>query len=328
MYNAEQKENYIRSKHITQSTITFFEQIFKWFEPYETQWNCDLTLQDSAHLSEVINSISGLRKKSGVLIHSILKDYADWSKQNGYNISNGIYDVIISNKDKIKNQMVASPAGLNDLITKHQIQKDGKIYTIGFDSPEKETVDITYRVFFWMAFAGLKDVDAIRVKAIDVRLNKRSILFDGDIYPIYEEGLRDFEKACKLTSFVMEHPHYTAFVPRASGNIIMRGFRSDTPDLQTIRPVINKRMCIAGSKERVSYNRIYLSGIFYRTYFLEAMGAPVNFMPIVSHNMQNKTYTTTKSRTTIANQYSQELYEDYIEWKEAFYPKNNSVRGD
>lgn len=321
MYNEEQKRAFIESHTKSDNTMAKIIQIFTWFEPYEEKWGLDLSQQNAEELQPVVNAITGVRGKSTELVIIILKEYIKWCERNGYKFSNGIYDVKIDAIEKIKTQMVASPLHLQSVLNEF------------FDKVEEETVDITYRIFLWMAFAGLEDKDAIRVTKNCVDLKSLKIRFEGHSYNIYEEGLEDFVKACTLTDFKFIHPNYITRRNRAAGDIIMRGVRSSTVNLKTIRPVINKKFSAKDTekikghqKSHVSYKRIYLSGVFYRAYEREQAGLPVDFSEFVAMSMERrvlarkKDYETSKTRThnTIANAFEREYLADYERWKCAF----------
>ena len=319
MYNENQKRAFIESHTNSDKTMAKIVQIFSWFEPYEEDWGLDLSQQSAEKLQPVVNELTGVRSKSTELILIILKEYVKWCGRSGYEVSRGIFDVRINTIDKIQNQMVASPLHLKAKLDEF------------FEPVEEETIDITYRVFLWMAFAGLDDKDAIRVTADCVDLKNFRINFEGHSYEIYKECIEDFKKACELTDFQYKHPNYITRRDRADGNLIMRGIRTPTVDLKTIRPVINKKFGADDTEEtggrqksRISYKRIYLSGIFYRAYERERAGLPVDFSEFIARSIERKEktkkYTVTKTRTltTIANTIEREYLADYEKWKCAF----------
>lgn len=319
MYNENQKRAFIESHTNSDKTMAKIVQIFSWFEPYEEDWGLDLSQQSAEKLQPVVNELTGVRSKSTELILIILKEYVKWCGRSGYEVSKGIFDVRINTIDKIQNQMVASPLHLKAKLDEF------------FEPVDEETIDITYRVFLWMAFAGLDDKDAIRVTADCVDLKNLRINFEGHSYEIYKECIQDFEKSCNLTDFQYKHPNYITRRDRAGGNLIMRGIRTPTVDLKTIRPVINKKFSVGDTgetsgrqKSRISYKRIYLSGIFYRAYERERAGLPVDFSEFVARSIERKEktkkYTVTKTRTlaTIANTIEREYLADYEKWKCAF----------
>lgn len=319
MYNEKQKKEFISAYTRSNSTAAKVEQIFSWFEPYEIGWDTDLSQQSAEVLQPVVNSITGVRIKSTELVLIILKEYVKWCAQNGYETSKGIFNVKINSIEKIKDQMVVSPLYLKNRLDEY------------FDATDQETVDITYRVFLWMAFAGLEDKDAVRVTADCVDLENLRINFEGHSYELYRYCKEDFAKACSLTSFKYIHPNYTTRKDRSVGDTIMRGFGSSVADLKTIRPVINKRfdtknsMSGSGSQKfRYSYKRIYLSGIFFRAYEKEQAGLPVDFSEFVAMSIERKEktkkYTLSETRTLakIAKTLEREYYADYEKWKCAF----------
>lgn len=319
MYNENQKRAFIESHTNSTKTMSKISQIFSWFEPYEEEWGLDLSQQSTEKLQPVVNELSGVRSKSTELILIILREYVKWCGRSGYEISRGIFDVRINAIDKIHNQMVSSPLDLK------------KKLDFFFEPVEEETIDVTYRVFLWMAFAGLDDKDAIRVTADCIDLKNLRINFEGHSYELDKYCIKDFEMACNLTDFQYKHPNYVTRRERANGNLIMRGIRTPTIDLKTIRPVINKKFGADDTKEpngrqksRISYKRIYLSGIFYRVYERERAGFPVDFSEFVAQSIERKEktkkYTVTKTRTltTIANTIEKEYLTDYEKWKCAF----------
>jgi len=320
MYNEEQKRAFIESHTNSDKTMAKIIQIFSWFESYEESWNMDLAQQEADKLQPIVNELTGVRSKSTELILIILKEYVKCCGRNGYEVSRGIFDVRINTIDKIQNQMVASPLHLKSKLDEF------------FESVDEETIDITYRVFLWLAFAGFDDKDAIRVTSDCVDLDNLKINFEGHSYEIYKECREDFEKACFLTDFLYKHPNYTTRRDRAEGKLIMRGIRTPTVDLKTIRPVINKKFGADDAEEidnnrqksRISYKRIYLSGIFYRQYERERAGLPVDFSEFIARAIERKEktkkYTVSKTRTltTIANTIEREYLADYEKWKCAF----------
>ncbi len=315
MYNEKQKQGFISSHTNRDKTAALITQVFNWFEKYEDEWGVDLSQQSSEKLQPVVNELTGVRIKSTELILIILREYVKWCAKNGYDVSKGVFEVRINTIDKIQSQMVASPLHLKSILDKY------------FETTDRETVDIIYRVFLWMAFAGMADKDAIQVTVDNVDLENLRINFEEHSYEIYKECKDDFEKACKLLDFSYEHqtPYYVTRRQRASGDLIMRGIRSATVDLKTIRPVINKRFSSddGDTKSKLSFKRIYLSGIFYRAYEQERAGLPVDFSEVIALEISRKEKVkeyakNTMTINTISNRMKREYLADYEKWKCAF----------
>lgn len=321
MYNAEQKQAFIFKKYPSASTQKYLTQIFNKFEKFEEAHNKDLACLSVEVLQPLINDFSGVRGKSTDVVLNLLKEYVRWCIANGYEATNGIFEVKIDAVEKIKIQMVPSPLTLLNRLNEY------------FDITEKETIDITYRVFLWMAFSGLTDKDAIRVTSENIDLDNSRINFEGHSYEIYEESKEDFKKALCLTDFLYEHPNYSTRKQRVSGNVLIRGVRSATVDLMSLRPIINKKVTEKQnakgeksdtSKNGLTYKKLRLSGAFYRAYIRESKGIPVDFSTYIAEEMerkeQSKKYTTTATRTytVIANLLEREYLSDYQMWKTAF----------
>lgn len=338
MYNESQKMAFVDSKERSATTRKFLIQIFNGFEPYENKWGMDLSLQQAEVLQPVVSELSGLRGKSTEVILIMLKEYVKWLMHNNYPYDKGIYNVKTDSLDKVRNQMVSSPAHLSKLMLKCEVEigtddKDNKIIVErGFDKPELETVDVTYRVFLWMAFMGLYDREAIDVRVSDVDLDNLVLVYKGKNYKIYQEAKLDFEKACKLTDFCYIHPNYTTRRNRADGDLLMRGIKSSEVVMSTLRPIINRKLNPQPKgktiklKDKLSYRKIYLSGAFYRMFELERMGEEVDFSKLVAKDVLMKketdrpdyTISATRTLNVITNKMERDYMTDYERWKCAF----------
>ncbi len=319
MYNDDRKSAFIDSYTKSDNTKLKLQQLFTQLSVYEEELDKDLCEQSAQELQPFINGITGLRQRSSVTSVVYLREYVKWCRKNGYKTSNGISEVKFDCLERVRSQMVASPLHLKTVMDK--TSPDSKN---GFDTPDKGTVDITYRVFLWMAFAGLQDRDAVLVTNSDVDFQSMCIRFDGKQYDIYRESIEDFRQACTLTSFLYEHPSYTCYRDRAPGDIIMRGFRSSSVDVLTVRPYINKHFD-SRSVGKISYKSVYLSGIFYRAYEKERAGLSVSFQGLARERIERKAktgsgYVTSKTSTlnSIANGLEKDYMTDYARWKCAF----------
>lgn len=238
LYNAELKNEFINSGTNSLQTIQLMVQIFSIFTNDETKHHCDLSQFPKEILEPIINGRLGLKGKTIDRSVKVLKDYVTWCKDTkGIETSNAVFEIVPYNIDKYRRQMVGSPKHLKDVL-------DNPIY--GFDPPEKHTIDITYRVFLWMAFAGLKEIDALKVTKNDVDLSRLEIHLDGRTFEIYKECKEDFELACNLESFSVFRSGYEMNMPRAAGDLILRGITNEQVSLQTIRSVVN--MALSGHR--------------------------------------------------------------------------------
>lgn len=319
MYNSNQKIAFINDYTKNERTARNIAEVFSWLEPYEQEWGMDLSRQSVDKLEPVVNSMGSIRARSTETILIFLKAYVKWCELKGFEVSKGIFDVKVDTVEKIRSRMVSSPSHLKSKLDIH------------LDPASKENTDIIYRVFLWMAFAGLQVNDAVRVTTKCVDLLNLRINFDGHSYEIYDESVEDFVAACSLQSFQYDHANYSTRKYRADGDIIMRSFRSPTVTLSSVRSALNKKMLVdkdgnpVGDKEdNLSYKRVYLSGVFYRTRQREQAGIPVDFSDyaafLIEQREKVKEYAVcgTYNLKSISNKFERECLIDYEMWKNAF----------
>lgn len=351
LYNERRKTSFINEGGFKPSVANSARRIFIWYADMERSLDMDLCEWPAEVLEPFVNSQSGLRSKSVSVVLTILKKYIRWCEDNGYKTSDAIRRIRIDAYEKIRSQMIPNPYALRKKLDEH------------FDLPEEETVDIVYRVYLWMAFAGIEDEDAILVRDVDVNFRKMTITSDLKSYEIYRDALDDFYAACNLREFRYVHtdPDYTTMRDRVEGNTIVRGLKSNTDNLMSIRPVINKKLrynkeerlrqrerekhlkalkkeAASANKQieivnveepsgkqvnTMSYDRIRLSGLFYRAFVREQAGEKPDFSQFITAQIarKEKPYKYTQSRTeaTVINQFQREYMTDYENWKSAFF---------
>ena len=106
----------------------------------------------------------------------------------------------------------------------------------------------------------------------------------------------------------------------------MRGIRASTK-LLTVRTTLSRRMKEAedqGKTEvKLSYFRVWMSGLFYRVYEQERAGVEVNFSEVSAERMAGKTYRIegVNKRIKVShlqNRMAADYKDDYQRWKLAF----------
>lgn len=305
MYNLTQKKEYLETINnpLGKATAT---QVLLAFEEYEEEWEGDLSLQSAEKLQIAFDKVTQSESKEEGMVLSQLRKYVRWCARNGYDTSLGAFEIKVDEIAKIKKQMVASPKDLVKRLDRH------------FDIPEKESVDVVYRTFFWLAFVGLKDSEAIQITSDMVDLSENIIRYNGVEYEFGREARRDIKKATELTVLNYEHdsPHYIIKRNRASGNIILRGYRSTKINLASFRPMINKRItCGLGdrydpndhtNKTPISYKKIYYSGLFYRLFEYERAGDEEGFNNEIGREIAGSSIP------------RKQYLDDYNKWKLAF----------
>lgn len=314
MYNEEQKVKFIRSYTHSVYTAKAATIVFNNFEKYEEEWGADLCTRSTEVLQPIIEEMVGLRSKSKWMSLSILRAYAKWCMaMNVPGACDGILHVEIIGVDKIRRQMVSSPTHLqiclNELLT-----------------PESdETIDNVYRCYFWMAFGGIREDDSFSVSAQCVDFDRMVINYNVTEFPIYREALLAFKNAVQLTDFAQFNPEYHEPIrrKRVPGDELMRGIMAQSNSL-AIRSTLSRKFAAAiesgRTKCKLSYGRVRLSGLFYRTYEMERAGIPVDFSDVATEFMNNKTYALHKDSEIMykQNRVESEYRDDYMRWKIAF----------
>lgn len=319
MYNTEQKEKFVKQYTVRASIRDACLSVFNAFEPYESGWGADLCTRDKETLQPIVDDMLGLRLNSHSLRLTILREYVKWCLNTGVpGACDGMLHVDSSSLEKMRRQTVRNPRHLQR-------------YLDEICDPEKDgTADNTFRVFYWLAYAGMREEDIFRVKAEHVDLTEMLVRLDGEEYPIYREAIPAFKNCMSLRQFVYNHPNYTSpkptYMDRAEGEILIRGIRG-VPSVLTMRPELSrrsKRMLDSGRTNlQLSYYRVWISGVFYRIYEAELAGIGADFSKIAMDHMAGKNYKLDKGRNTpMAKQrkLAVEYAADYERWKATLIP--------
>lgn len=315
MYNEELKTKFVRGYTNSISTAEVCQTIFNAFEQYEVEWGADLCTRSAEELQPVVDNLVGFRARSKWMRLIILKDYVKWCigmKVPG--ACDGMLKIETVGLEKVKHQTVASPLHLQR-------------YLDSICEPEsEETTDNIYRCFYWLAYGGVAEEDILSIKCSDVDLNNMVVRYNDTEVPIYREALPAFKNCVKLTQFVYKHPNYDKLVykDRADGDTLVRGIRS-APSIKAMRVGLSRRskakMDEGKTDLKLSYFRVWISGLFYRMYERERAGMPVDFSAAAAQFMEGKTYKLDRGRNTPEakkRQLTRDYLEDYERWKLAF----------
>ena len=313
MYSDKQKLAFIASKKYSDSMYKNVLFIFSITSIFEEKYHKDVSQMSEIELNETLNELSILKKRNSfVSIITAIKEYIIWCRDNDYQISYSIFNVKIEEIEKFKTKMVSSPKHLRRILDTH------------FDQPQKETIDVVYRTYLWLAYAGMWDRDAIRVCKTDIDFSLLRVCFNGQSYELYKEGMEDISKACDLERFFFDHPYYSTWKDRVEGNAILRGL-SSVPTLSNMRAKVNIHLK-NNEAQKITYNNIRLSGTFYRAYEMEKEGFEVDFSPVVDLEMNKReirrkeSFATseTYTREVMKGRIKSELEKDYEKWKCAY----------
>ena len=195
-----------------------------------------------------------------------------------------------------------------------------------FDPESEESISNVYRCYFWMAYGGCNENDAIRVRTSDVDMSDMVFRIGYDEFPIYREAIKSFNNCVKLDSFKYMHPNYKkdVYIPRMGGDLLLRGIKTDI-SIKSFRVAINQKIKAAynngATTIKMSYQRAMMSGIFYRVYQLELIGIEPDFMDVAADYIKGREYNLSSGRNLIGarqRKIAKDYMNDYIKWKQTF----------
>lgn len=317
MYNENLKQQFVQQDIFSVSKREVCLGVFNAFEEYEKAWGADLCTKTRDELLPVIQSLVGLRVKSKKTRLSVLKEYVKWCiDSNVPGACDGMLLIDDIGNEKIKSQTVSNPLHLQRYLD--QV----------FDREEEKTLDCIYRCFYWLAYGGMAEEDIINVKITDVDFQSMIVRHNGEEFPIYREAIQAFRNCIELTSFVYKHPNYdksrTVWKDRAGGDLLIRGIAQQI-SITKIRVALSrksKKSIEDGRTDlKMSYYRVWLSGLFYRMYESERAGMPVDFSAAALRLMEGKTYKLDSGRNNIGavqRRHENDYLTDYNRWKSAY----------
>ena len=324
MYNAEIKTKFIEEFSASAERRHIAVLMFNAIEPYEIKWNADICTRSKEELQPVVSEIVGFRTSSRKLRLPILKEYIRWCIKNQIDgACDEIFLIEELSLDKLRRQMVANPQHLQ------------RYLNCICDAESEETVDCIYRCFYWLAYGGMKEKDVLNVTAADVNLVDMVVKYNENEYPIYREAIPAFKNCVNLTRFRYKHPNYApdkvVYKERTSGNILLRGI-GESKSIKALRVEMSRRAknskfkspsdeCDKSLDLKLSFYRVQLSGLFYRTYEAERAGMPANFLAAAEQFMEEKNYKLDSGRNLIGakqRQLARDYLKDYNRWKEAY----------
>lgn len=314
MYNEELKTKFIKDYTQSINTANVASTIFTAVEPFEKEWQADLCTKSTEEIQPVVDKILALRFRSQWMSLTILKEYVRWCMAMRVpGACDGMLHINAAGLDKIRVQMVSGPLHLQQYLDSV------------FDKEDEEMIDNLYRCYYWLAYGGVQDKDVLSIKVSDVDFGNMCIHYGDTSVPIYREALPAFHNAAELSSFLYKHPNYTKPIRRNRilGDTLIRGFREipQTNNLRSKMSHLSADAIKAGKTDmRLSFYRVWMSGLFYRMYERERAGLPVDFTGIAADLMEGKTYII-KGRTKLEHRQRQrgrDYMEDYQRWKLAF----------
>ena len=321
---------YLNNEHRAKQAV----QVFEWIKPFESQWGIDFTEQKLPELTNAVNRILGENDLRNDLTTDIMIRYTEWRKKRVRETGDAIYDVVLDEINAARREMVCSEVELSDVIN------------AAFESAKSCTSDCIYRVYLWMAFMGVPELRAVEVSASDISEDYSELRAGEKIYRIPTAAREDFMYASSLTSFsetkIRDGVVVFRSMKRSEGNEIMRGAASkrtrpikDTLKT-TIRPTLDRKMKTAYHKNaesnnpmnigfRLTYDRVYMSGIYIRAYEKECDGIVPDFYEEAEFELKRnmdrgKVYIPTPGNpiSKVKSRIRRDLLAGYKKWRETF----------
>lgn len=316
MYNAELKERFMSDFTESQSRYNAIRTMFEFLEKYEEEQGADVCTFDVDTLRPILSELLGVQSKSFGLRMTSLRKYSTWCVDNNIpNAKLSIYE--FSNNEigleKLKRQMVANPLHLQ------------RYLDALFEPVEDQTRHSVYRCYYWLAFMGINERDAMELTADNVDFENMRIVSRGYEYPIYLEALPSIRASVRMKVFNVKYPGYAdRHRDRFDGDKILRGFTDIS--ISTMRSSIATQKATAKQNNQayielgmdLTYQHTQVSGIYYRMSIAEKAGMPVDFTPIVEEFMSDKEYSDWSHGNTPKRSLLRQYETDYARWKSAF----------
>ncbi len=302
MYNAEQKTRFVKSYTEAAAVREEALKLFNALEPCEERLGRDLCAMEGEELRLAVGSQMGTKNRSRHTRLTILREYGRWCTENGIP---GATDALQNLQDigieRMRQTTLRNPRHLQswlDIIC----------------APESaNTSDNTVRAFCWLCYAGLSQDDAITVRSSEVDFRTQTIRRGGREYPIYPESLPAMHNCVELERFKR---------PRVPGDLLLRGIKGKPTVLSFRTDVGRKRPRLIGTPMEdmdISFNRIWLSGLFYRMYEEEQAGFPVDFLKAADAQLYDLPARASRSGPVPnkkRNELAREYKIDYERWKQ------------
>lgn len=315
MYNEEQKIRFIKDATKSVSTATAMEYMFNRFEKYERAWGKDVCQASDSEIQELIDNVFGVRSGTSSVYKTRLRKYIMWCvKHHVENVRDPIIYLAQNTKQRQTGSYVANPIHLQ------------RCLDMVFDSEESRTVDNIYRSYFWLAFSGIGEKYIRYIRRSDVDLNNMSVICNGKEFPIYRDGIKALRNAVRLDSFVYKHPNYNKEIERKRFDDIMllSGIKGMSTE-ETFRSQVSTIALRAAKNNdcviRLSYDKVRMSGIFYRAYEIERAFGHVDLSEEID-NRVNEGVASGNNMKLGAYKYQVgiRLNADYKRWKAMFEP--------
>ncbi len=319
MYNEKLKERFIAEFTTNLGRRNVAVKTFEALEKYENAWNADFCTRSEEELKPVVDEITGVREGSKKTRLSVMRAYVKWCLENDVpNATDELLKIKDFGFEKLRRQMVSNPKHLE------------RFLNTAFEKESLQTVDNIYRAYFWLAYSGISEDDVLDIRTGDVDLSQMLVRYGGKEYSLCREAIPSIKNCVELNSFRYIHPNYSdkeIYKPRAAGDALLRAtILKSVTDMRTEASKKQRLQKYRSEDEkndksldlRLSFDRVNLSGMFYRMYEAERAGMPVSFVSAASDFMSGKNYSQYYNKASIQRNIANKYKADYENWKEAF----------
>ena len=260
---------------------------------------------------QAINGMFGVRAQSGLSKVAMLRMYVQWCLDNG--VPDACPDLLALKKSGVAGvdtQTVRDPDDLQDFLD--TILDDENMYTS----------DCLVRLYLWLAFAGVDESELPELTVKDVDSKSGAVYSKTELYHIEFQGIRAL-KTCMKPTFQKVGKNTISPRARVSGDKLLRGIRADV-NVQQLRNVLVRKNKAAfdnhKTDKRLSYFRVWISGVFYRMYAWEKQGNVPDFAMVAMRHMARTEYSemSHNDRQRKFNQLRKNYLIDYERWKEVY----------
>lgn len=325
MYNRpDDRKLKFKYSYGSDETFDAIDKAFNSIAPYELEWDMDVCLQnDESEIQRLIDNLSKSRQKDNTSL-IILRDYCKWCMLEGYeNISYNLIRLKPPAVERVKTLTVPNPQQL-------QIHLDSFL-----DPESKHTMHMVYRAYYWLAFSGVMEEYAMKICQANVDLKNRLISYGDYVWKICNEGFESIKFCTESNIINVYRGNYketgtvlfrTHDVDKKTGTeYILRGIESTTDGNnyyldKNFSSKQSQAVKEGKTNYKLSYSRVWNSGIFYRAYLNEVAGIKPSFAVAARQTFNRavrevkriKPGGATKERLSIIEK---QIERDYIRWK-------------
>ena len=318
MFDARTKMEFLHNYVGEKGFAMTLRRLFNFFEPYENEWGKDLACAEFDQLYAAFSQFLNARKEAQYHTLNCLHAYYHWRRKRGLPVSDAIPRLYMDDKDRTTDQYVSGPEHLNEVLR----------FLFSSVKPER---DALVRVYLWLAYAGLRSGEAMRVRTKDVDMrNMRIHLGDLD-FPIYAEAVPDILTAMEVTQFrVLREKQGSYARKRADGDLLLRTYERE-PRQQFYRMhIVRVQKSFDGISpprdipifpRKLSFYHTYVSGHFFRMFERERRGLPIDMSVILRPDMfaRENDLADFADDLTASSRRVPAYTKEYNAWKDAFY---------